>query len=146
MKKALSGKDTDLYNRLSTQPNPATLAAINKTPFTAYSLLQDFPPGATVIDDGYEIYRGRRLSRYIVVGIVTKFNTPSRSLQYSSVEYRFGFDFETGLLVKGRSKIDWVHDTRTDTVINSYEWELDPRIKIQVPKAAKKPINTIPVS
>ena len=146
MKKALSGKDTALYNRLSSQPNPATLAAINKAPFTAYGLFQNFPPGATVIDDGYEVYKGRRLSRYIVVGIVTKFNPPSGSVKYSSAEYRFGFDFETGFLVKARSKIDWVYDTRTDTFINSYEWELDPRIVVQAPAAAKKRVNAIPTS
>lgn len=130
MNNALAAGDNKKYRELSASYNPASSAALIKSPFSAYGAIGNLTPDSVYTYTGTVSYNGRKVSTYRVDRIAKDLKP---GLIECIVYLSYWFDEETGLLLKARTKYDWVYPAKTETYTTVYEWEYDPSIRIIPP-------------
>ena len=130
MNNALAAGDNKKYRELSASFNPASSAALIKSPFGAFGSVGNLTPDSVYIYTGTGSYNGRKVSTYRV-------DRTAKDLKPGLIEcivyLSYWFDEETGILLKARTKYDWVYAAKTETYTTVYEWEYDPSIRITLP-------------
>ena len=133
MNDALVSGDNKKYRELSSSFNPASSAALIGSPFSQFGSIANLTPDSVYTYTGRGSYNGRKVLTYRVDRVEEVFTSDKPDLKECIVHLSFWFDEETGILLKARTKYEWVYTAKIEAYTTVYEWEFDPPIQIRLP-------------